>query len=405
MASALPGARMVTPTPPQQLRPSLLRASASSASSSAPAAWLDASPLAQKHGPVKNERRLGGSQWASQLVLETRDGARFFAKTAAAGAGGDAAAAEMFRGEMLGLNALRDASDAAGSGLVVPRVFFGGAAPPSFDGGGGAGGGAIIVMEHLDLGGNTDGGRSLQARLGEALARVHNVPVPPPPAGPAAATGPASAAAAASSAAPQFGFPVDNTIGGTPQRNGWSASWVDFYRDRRLAPMLRLAADPALSAAARPVLDQLPLLFCDYGPGGALEGQLAPSVLHGDLWSGNYGAAAATGHAGGGQGDSGSGNGSSGGGSAPAVFDPATYYGHSEAEFGMSWCAGFSADFWAAYFAVRPRAPGFDARRPLYELYHYLNHLILFGSGYRGECARCLERLAAVVKSGGVPLR
>jgi len=399
----------------QQPRPSLRSAAAGAASiSSAPAAWLDSSPLSQVHGPVVAERRLGSSQWAEQLLLETRDGARFFAKTA----GGGAAAAEMFRGEMLGLNALRDASDVSGAGLAVPRVFFGGraaaaAAPSSASsssGGGGAGRGAggeaFIVMEHLDLSGGGGGGRggdgrTLQARLGEALARVHGAPVPPPttPLSPPPAGGPDSSSSPYSSSAaaraPQFGFPVDNTIGGTPQLNGWSDSWPDFYRDRRLLPQLRLAADPALSAAAQPVLDNLPLLFRDYGPGGSLEGRLAPSALHGDLWSGNYGAAR---------------EGGQGGTLVPAVFDPAAYYGHSEAEFGMQWCGGFAPEFWAAYFALRPRAPGFDARSALYELYHYLNHLNLFGGGgggggYRAECARCLERLAAVVRAGGVPAR
>jgi fructosamine-3-kinase len=325
-----------------------------------PAAWID-NHLASEHGRVTGERRLGGSSWASFGSVDTSSGARFFVKTS----GSDAASAEMFRGEMLGLNALRDASDASGAGLAVPRVFYGGAAPEgATDSNSSA---AFIVMEWLDLGGGggSSGGKSLQFLLGEALARMHNAPSPCPEKG--------------------FGFSVDNTIGGTPQPNAWSSSWVEFFRERRLRFQLKLAGDASLTAAAAPVLDNLELLFNDYAPGGAREREgLRPSVLHGDLWSGNYGA---------------SNDGS------PAIFDPAVYYGHSEAEFGMSWCAGFSSEFWGAYKALRPPAPGFEARRDLYKLYHYLNHLNLFGGGYRGECARCIDRLAAVVKAGGVRAR
>jgi len=378
-------------------RPSAAAAAAAArAALSAPARWID------EHlggGPVTAERALGGSAWASFGSVETASGARFFVKTAAGGGGGADAAAAMFRGEMLGLNALRDASDASGAGLAVPRVFYGGAAPPATmtsSGGSSSGSGsspsAFIVMEWLDLGGGASSsspsspssspgdGRSLQARLGEALARVHSAPVPAPP----------------GRDAPQFGFPVDNTIGGTPQPNAMGGDWVAFFRERRLRHMLRLARDASLAAAAAPVLDGLELLFRDYAPGGACAGGLVPSVLHGDLWSGNYGAAALGGDA----------------VARPAVFDPAVYYGHSEAEFGMSWCAGFTDDFWRSYHAERAArggrpspAPGFEARRDLYKLYHYLNHLVLFGGGYRGECARCIDRLAAVVRAGGVPAR
>ena len=79
---------------------------------------------------------------------------------------------------------------------------------------------------------------------------------------------------------------------------------------------------------------------------------ITPSVLHGDLWSGNM--AAVDGQ--------------------PAVFDPATYYGHSEAEFGMSWCAGFSDSFYRGYWEVNPKAKGFDKRRDLYLVYVHPAH-------------------------------
>lgn len=127
--------------------------------------------------------------------------------------------------------------------------------------------------------------------------------------------------------------------------------------------MLDAAGNGRLSQLAQPIVDNLESFF---------EGvTVTPSVLHGDLWSGNIGAADGQ----------------------PVIYDPATYYGHSEAEFGMSWCAGFSGAFYKAYHEVIPRAPGFEDRRNLYLLYHYLNHYNLFGDSYFRQCEATLEDL------------
>ena len=75
-----------------------------------------------------------------------------------------------------------------------------------------------------------------------------------------------------------------------------------------------------------------------------------------------------------------------------AILDPAAYYGHAEAEFGMSWCASFGPDFWRGYRSLIPEAPGFARRRQLYELYHILNHEVLF-SGYLGQAEGLLTSL------------
>lgn len=127
-----------------------------------------------------------------------------------------------------------------------------------------------------------------------------------------------------------------------------------------------MAGDANLQRLGDKLCADLGKLFQGTGP-------IKPSVLHGDLWSGNVGALAP--------------------GNQPTIYDPATYYGHSEAEFGMSWCAGFSQDFYRAYDEVLPPAPGAAERRDLYRLYHYLNHLNLFGSGYYGQCEAALKRL------------
>lgn len=293
------------------------------------AAWIE------EHmgmGKVTGTSFAGGSSWSSAYVYATESGRKLFVKTAL---GRDPQS--MFRGEAEGLRAVH-----ATRTVRVPEVHHYGPLPSAPGGGALRGGGSFIVMEHLDLQGRCD-----QAELGRQLARMHLATPQHEHAG-------------------QFGFVCDNTIGGTPQPNPWEDDWVAFFREHRLRHQLRLAGNARLNAAAEPLLRP-----------GALETffhgiEVRPSVLHGDLWSGNIASA----------------------GGAPTIFDPATYYGHSEAEFGMSWCAGFGAAFWAAYHELLPLAPGHEARADLYELYHKLNHYNLFGSGYLGDCERLLARLA-----------
>ena len=100
---------------------------------------------------------------------------------------------------------------------------------------------------------------------------------------------------------------------------------------------------------------------------------IRPSLLHGDLWSGNYSADA-------------DGN--------PSIFDPACYYGHHEADLGITrMFGGFGPDFYDAYHEVIPKADGFAKRAMLYELHHHLNHYNIFGSSYRGGALSLMNRL------------
>jgi len=143
---------------------------------------------------------------------------------------------------------------------------------------------------------------------------------------------------------------------------------VDFFRERRLKPQLKLAGDREMSQLGDVLMRNLDSLFKGI--------EVTPCCLHGDLWSGNI--ATADGQ--------------------PSVFDPAVYFGHSEAEFGMSWCAGFSGAFWSAYREIIPEAEGFGERAKLYRLYHYLNHYNLFGGGYRGSAMSELRSLTRNMK-------
>ncbi|RMG29588.1 MAG: fructosamine kinase family protein, partial [Gammaproteobacteria bacterium] len=107
--------------------------------------------------------------------------------------------------------------------------------------------------------------------------------------------------------------------------------------------------------------------FTDYHP--------VPSLLHGDLWGGNWGTL-----------ESGE----------PVIFDPAVYYGDREADLAMTELfGGFGRDFRAAYEAAWPLDPGYRVRRTLYNLYHILNHLNLFGGGYLGQALSMMEALLA----------
>lgn len=170
----------------------------------------------------------------------------------------------------------------------------------------------------------------------------------------------------------RFGWHRDNYIGATPQPNTQSNSWSTFLRDQRLGFQLQLARRRGFhfsEAHAQRLLDGLPEFYRDYAP--------APSLLHGDLWGGNWFSDA---------------------GGRPVIFDPAVYYGDREADLAMTELfGGFGADFYAAYAEAWPLDPGYAVRRDLHQLYHLLNHLNLFGGGYREQAARLLEKLCAEV--------
>jgi fructosamine-3-kinase len=166
----------------------------------------------------------------------------------------------------------------------------------------------------------------------------------------------------------RFGWHRDNTIGLTAQQNSWDESWVDFYREHRLAFQLRLAADNGfrgdLQDRGSRLLKRLPIYFAPLEP--------VPSLLHGDLWGGNWGCSEGR----------------------PVIFDPAVYYGDRETDIAMTRLfGGFGAAFYDAYEASWPLPDGHDERQHLYQLYHVLNHLNLFGSGYLNRAIGLIDKL------------
>ena len=166
----------------------------------------------------------------------------------------------------------------------------------------------------------------------------------------------------------RFGFQIDNYIGRLPQRNDWEDSWPEFFRSRRIEPQVALAVDRGRwdSSWSEP-LDRLYGRLSDLLPPDP-----EPSILHGDLWSGNFMVDSK---------------------GRPVLVDPASYFGHREADLAMTELfGGFDQRFYAAYKEAWPLDSGYEERRDLYNLYHLINHLNHFGGGYAGSVESILLR-------------
>ncbi|MCC7257816.1 MAG: fructosamine kinase family protein [Gammaproteobacteria bacterium] len=263
----------------------------------------------------------GGSISSCYRVRDRQDRAWFLKVNAADCAG-------MFAAEAEGLRELR-----AALAVRAPEPVGQGTAEDA----------AWLLLEWLDL---EPGSADAATRLGERLALQHR------------------------HVAERFGWQCDNTIGSTPQPNTPDADWVRFWCERRLGFQLALAARQGhadVAGRGERLLVALP---------GLLEGHApAASLLHGDLWGGNWAMAR---------------NGE------PVVFDPAVYYGDREADIAMTELfGGFPRTFYVAYERVWPLDPGYGRRRDVYNLYHVLNHLNLFGGGYCAQALALMDRLLA----------
>ncbi|MEJ2256197.1 MAG: fructosamine kinase family protein [Woeseiaceae bacterium] len=264
-------------------------------------------------------RAVAGGDISAAWRLETEE-RPLFLKT------GPASSYDMFAAEAEGL------AELAAPGVVrVPGVV----------GCGVDGDTAFVALEWLEFERPT---RDAEIRLGEQLATLHET------------------------TRERFGWHRDNTIGLTPQHNEWTDDWVQFFRDQRLGYQLKLAAANGYSGDLQEqggrLMKRLPVYFEAYDP--------VPSLLHGDLWGGNW--ACCDGK--------------------PVIFDPAVYFGDRESDLAMTRLfGGFGAGFYEAYEQHAPLAPGHRERCDLYQLYHVLNHVNLFGSAYIGRAHELLRRL------------
>ncbi len=236
-----------------------------------------------------------------------------------------AAKLAMFEAEMAGLQQMQ----ATGT-MRVPTPLVAGVAGET----------AYIALEWLDLG---RGNSQSWAAMGQQLAALHQA-----------------------NTVNKFGWERDNTIGATPQINTWTADWSDFWGKHRLGYQLQLATR---RGGHFPKQDQLLTAIPQLLVGHTLQ----PSLVHGDLWSGN---AAVT---------------TSG---IPVIFDPATYWGDREVDLAMTELfGGFPTAFYHGYNQVFPLEAGYEQRKTLYNLYHILNHFNLFGGSYAAQANRMIDQI------------
>jgi len=274
--------------------------------------------------PIKSTVAVSGGSIANSCKLQLSSGRKFFLKQSRAGS------TSSFASEALGLEELRK------SGVVrIPEVVDKG---PDF-----------LLLEWIEIGKNSSD--SSMEELGRHLAGLHSFH------------------------GEKFGFVEDNFIGDSPQSNLTSTAgnenWTIFFAENRLHFQAELAekkgyVTPEIRRLLEVLIEKIPDLLS-----GTEE---KPSLLHGDLWCGNY-LIDVDGH--------------------PWLIDPAVYYGHREADLAMtSLFGGFTKTFYSAYESAFPLVPGYPEREPLYQLYHLMNHLNLFGTGYYGQVLSILKRYA-----------
>lgn len=173
-----------------------------------------------------------------------------------------------------------------------------------------------------------------------------------------------------------FGWFENNFIGHNLQQNQWHIDWIDFYGQQRLKPQLELAqlrgASSKLYQQGMELIEQLPFWFQNYQP--------EASLLHGDLWAGNSAFDSTSGES--------------------VIFDPACYYGDRETDIAMTELfGGYSAKFYAGYNDLFPLNEGYQQRKPLYNLYHVLNHFNLFGGHYEQQALQVIQALLQQAKA------
>lgn len=182
----------------------------------------------------------------------------------------------------------------------------------------------------------------------------------------------------------EFGFDVPTSCGSIPQSNAWSNNWVTFYARQRLDHTIRLIqsdhGDRELNEQWSHLQNKVDKFFSDFEHRATREGEIVPALLHGDLWSGNVAQLSDE--------------------SIGVCYDPASFFGHSEYEFGIvRMFGGFSSQFEPGYFEVLPKKKLFEKRNKLYQLFHHLNHWNHFGSGYRSSSLSIIKDLNAIANT------
>ncbi|WP_407276269.1 fructosamine kinase family protein [Halothiobacillus sp. DCM-1] len=284
-------------------------------------------------------RALGLSGFTATYQAEAADGTRLFIKR------GHAAQKPMLQAEAEGLAALRATQTVTVPEVIGQREIGQREIDQGKTGQGLSASGYWLALEWLDL---TRPSAAAARDFGTQLAALHAIP------------------------RPQFGWGSANFLGATRQENAWTASddpaqWWAFFAEIRLGTLAealaRRGGDSALLSRIEAV--RAALVGCTRPATAAL--------IHGDLWSGNW-AQRADGE--------------------PVLFDPAVSVSDPVAELALLTLFGEPpAAFWSAYRAVHPEPVDFAWRLALYQLYHLLNHVLLFGAGYRSIAVQAAERV------------
>ncbi len=274
---------------------------------------------------LSDRKTVGGGCINQGFAITSESGDSYFIKLNSAGQ------LPMFEAEALGLKQM-----ATANAIRVPKPICHGTAGSS----------CYIVMEYLDFGGRGDA--QAWGEMGRQLARLHRLAI----------------------SDKGFGWQRNNTIGSTPQINDWTPSWTDFWVEHRIGYQLRLGnRKGGRFEQGDRLLDAIPQLLAGHAP--------EPSLVHGDLWSGNAAILADN---------------------TPSIFDPAAYYGDREVDLAMTELfGGFPPAFYQGYEAIWPLDGGYKARKILYNLYHILNHFNLFGGSYDAQANRMMAQLLATL--------
>ncbi len=269
---------------------------------------------------ISSAGSIGGGSINQAAKIETEAGQTYFLKWNAS------APADMFWKEKQGLELLASAE----TGLRIPSVR---ALNDS-------GRNDFLLIDFIQ---KRSGSSSSNQKFGRQLASLHQVK------------------------AENYGLDYDNYIGRLPQSNARYDNWIDFFINERLQPQLKQALDKGkISQSVSNNFQQL------YKKLPELLPEEPPSLLHGDLWSGNYFYDEA---------------------GAAAIFDPAVYYGNREIEIAFTHLfGGFSSAFYAAYQEAFPLKPNFNKRKDIYNLYPLLVHTNMFGGHYGRQVASLVKR-------------
>ena len=274
---------------------------------------------------VVSKNRVGGGDINDAFVLQLSNGEKAFMKT------NSVSNKDFFKEEARGIRAI-----ASTETIRTPDLFFRGADEKN--------GYAFLVMEYIGSAGRCP---DFWSEFGRSLAAMH------------------LADTSSLTGSGRYGFMYDNYIGASKQINEPRDSWICFFAECRLEIQFDMAKqyfDETDKKKILRLLERLPVLLSE---------PERPSLLHGDLWSGNY---------------------MIGNDGKAWLIDPAVYVGHAEADLAMTELFGrFPSEFYKAYSEVNPIDPGYNDRRDLYNLYHLLNHLNLFGSTYLSAVMSTVE--------------